>query len=250
MVPLSLFRSRTFAGTNLLTLLLYAGLGGGFFFVPFDLIQVQRYSPTKAGAALLPLILIISAMSRWMGKVAERVGPRRLLLLGPLLAAAGFALLAVPGAGGGYFTTFFPGVAVLGLGMGITVAPLTAAVMGSVEARHAGLASGINNAVSRTAGLLAVAGLGVALVARFDQALDGRLAALHLSREAFELASAQRGKLGAADLSALAPEIARTVRQAFDAAYVAGFRLVMILCAALAAGGGLLAGWLVEPARR
>jgi EmrB/QacA subfamily drug resistance transporter len=249
MVPLSLFRSRTFSGTNLLTLLLYAGLGGGLFFLPFDLIQVQHYSPTEAGASLLPLILIISAMSRWMGGIADRIGPRRLLLIGPLVAAAGFALLALPSTGGTYFTTFFPGVVVLGLGMGITVAPLTAAVMGSVDSRHAGLASGINNAVSRTASLLAVAALGVALVARFNQVLDADLAGRGLPPAALAVAAAERVRLVGADFSSLAPHLRDTLRVAFDGAYVAGFRAVMLICAGLAAAGGLAAGWLVETPR-
>jgi hypothetical protein len=247
MVPLSLFRSRTFAGANLLTLLLYAALGGALFFVPFNLIQVQGYSPAAAGAALLPLILIISALSRWSGGLATRWGPRPLLFAGPLLAAAGFGLLAVPSIGGRYWTTFFPGVAVLGLGMGLTVAPLTTAVMGSVEAHQAGVASGINNAVARTATLLAIAGLGVLLLLRFDAVLDARLPALSLPDAAAAAVAAERHKLGGADLSAFDPELQAALRQALDLAYVAGFRLLMVACALLAALGGLAGLTLVEP---
>src|SRR5206468_1360517 len=136
-----LFRSRTFAGANLLTLLLYGALGGVLFFVPFDLIQVQGYSPTAAGASLLPAVLLISAMSPAAGALHARVGARIPLVVGPLLTAAAFVLLALPSIGGSYWTTFFPGIAVLGLGMGITVAPLTSAVMGSVDDHHAGVAS-------------------------------------------------------------------------------------------------------------
>jgi EmrB/QacA subfamily drug resistance transporter len=142
MVPLSLFRSRTFSGVNLLTLLLYGALGGGLFFLPFDLIQVQGYTPAAAGASLLPLVLLVAGMSRGAGALAGRIGARWPLVLGPLLASLGFAMLAAPAIGGAYWTTFFPGVSVLGVGLGITVAPLTTAVMGSVESRHAGLASG------------------------------------------------------------------------------------------------------------
>ncbi|HEY8075212.1 MAG TPA: MFS transporter, partial [Labilithrix sp.] len=123
MVPLSLFRSRTFAGTNLLTLLLYAGLGGGLFFFPFDLIQVHKYSPAEAGAAWLPFVVLVSAMSRWAGGLVVRVGARRLLVAGPLISAVGFAMLALPGAGGSFVSTFFPAMLVLGFGMGLTVAP-------------------------------------------------------------------------------------------------------------------------------
>jgi EmrB/QacA subfamily drug resistance transporter len=247
MVPLSLFRSRTFAGANLLTLLLYAALGGALFFVPFDLIQVQRYSPAAAGAALLPFVLLISTLSPWAGALAARIGPRPLLFAGPLIASAGFALLAMPSMGGAYWSTFFPGIAVLGLGMGVTVAPLTAAVMGSVDRRHAGVASGINNAVSRTAGLLAVAGLGVLLLARFNHALDAELAALSLPPAVASAVDAERNKLAAADFSAFDPALREALRRAFDLAYVAAFRALMIAGAALAALGALAGLALIEP---
>src|SRR5262249_200255 len=137
MVPLELFRSRTFAGANLLTLLLYAALGGALYFLPFNLIQVQGYPATAAGAALLPMILIMFPLSRWAGGLVDQFGPRRPLIVGPVIAGVGFGLLAVPGVGGSYWTTFFPAVAVLGLGMAVAVAPLTTTVMGAVEERHA-----------------------------------------------------------------------------------------------------------------
>lgn len=250
MVPLSLFRSRTFAGTNLLTLLLYAALGGGLFFVPFNLIQVQRYTPAQAGAALLPFILLISALSPWAGGLAARWGPRPLLAAGPLVAAVGFGLLAVPATGGRYWTTWLPGVVVLGLGMGLTVAPLTTAVMGSVDPRHAGVASGINNAVSRAAGLLAVAALGLLLLTRFDGELDRRLPGLSLPPALAATVEAERGKLGGADLSGLEAPARDALREAFDLAYVAGFRALMVACALLAAGGALAGLLLVEPTAR
>lgn len=241
MVSLALFRSRTFAGTNLLTLLLYGALGGAFFFVPFNLIQVQGYSPTAAGAALLPFVLLLSVMSPAAGALYGRVGARIPLVAGPLLSAAGFLLLGLRGAGGSYWTTFFPGVFVLGLGMGITVAPLTSAVMGSVDARHAGVASGVNNAVSRAAGLLAIAALGVVLRRRFDSVLDAKLGTLHLPASIAAKVAAERSKLGAADLGDVEGPVRDALREAFAEAFVAGFRTTMITCAALAALGSLAA---------
>jgi hypothetical protein len=168
--------------------------------------------------------------------------------LGPLVSAVGFALLSRPSIGGTYWTTFFPGIVVLGIGMGITVAPLTAAVMGSVAVGHAGVASGINNAVARAAGLLAVAALGVVLVARFNRALDDRLASLALPPAIATLVAGQRSKLGAAEFSeAIAPALRGQLRNAFDLAYVAGFRTVMLWSALLAALSSVAALLLVEP---
>ncbi len=247
MVPLALFRSRTFSGTNLLTLLLYAALAGCLFFLPFNLVQVQGYSPAAAGASLLPFVAIIAVLSQWAQGLVLRYGARLPLVVGPLVAGGGFALLAVPAAGGAYWTTFFPGIVVLGFGMGITVAPLTTTVMGSVDAHHAGVASGINNAVSRAAGLLAVAALGAVLVARFDRALDAALDSLDASTAARSVVDAQRSKLAGIDLAAVDPALRAMAHRAIDAAYVSAFRTVMLACTGLALAGALLAACMVNP---
>ena len=198
MMPLSLFKSRNFAGANLLTLLLYMGLGGALYFFPFVLQQVHGYSATAAGSAFLPFIALTFLMSRWAGGLVNRVGPRLPLTIGPVVAAAGFLLFAIPDTGGSYWTTFFPAVVVMGLGMSLVIAPLTTTALNSVSGRHSGLASGVNNAVSRTATLLAVAVMGVFVFASFSSALDSRLANLNLSPSAQQTMEERKVDLGAA----------------------------------------------------
>ena len=240
MVDLALFRRPVFVGTNLLTLLLYGALGGAFFFLPFELIQIRGYSPTQAGATLLPCIVCIAGLSPVAGNLASRHGPRALLIAGPLLAGAGFFLLAVlPAAASAgrasYGTTYLPGVVVLGVGMGLTVAPLTAAVMGSVEGRHAGVASGVNNAVARAGSLLAIAAFGVLLRARFGAAFDAAVAGLGVPAELAARVASERTKLGGADFTGLDSALAGELRSAVARAYLAAVRAVMITSAVLAA---------------
>jgi EmrB/QacA subfamily drug resistance transporter len=166
MLDMNLFRSSAFSGANLYTFLLYAALGGSLYFLPFDLIDVHRYTPLAAGAVFLPFIAIMFLASRWSGGLASRTGPRLPLLVGGLLAAAGFYVFARIGAGGAYWTTFFPGAVLLGMGGACFVAPLTTTVLDAATVSETGTASGVNNAVSRVAGLFAIAGIGLAITAR------------------------------------------------------------------------------------
>jgi EmrB/QacA subfamily drug resistance transporter len=244
MIPLDLFRSAAFSGANAMTFLLYFALGGTLFFLPFNLIRIQGYSATLAGAAFLPFTVIMAALSRWSGGLIDRYGARAPLTIGPVVAAAGFALLAVPGIGGSYWTSFFPGMAVLGLGMAVSVPPLTTTVMGAVEDRHAGAASGINNAVARLAGMLAVALLGAVAVGAFGVALDRRLTGMRLSPGVHRAVLAEAPRLAEARVPARigAAERAELLR-ALHESFVWSFRIIMLVAAGLALLSALCA-WL------
>ena len=244
MMPLTLFRARNFAGANLLTLFLYAALAGTLFFLPLNLIQVQGYSATAAGAASLPFILIIFLLSRWSGGLLKRYGSRLPLVIGPTIAGIGFALFVRPGVGGSYWKTVFPAVVVLGLGMAISVAPLTTTVMNSVKESHAGIASGVNNAVSRTAGLLAIAVLGLIMLQTFNRCLDQRLSQLAVPVEIREAVNSQRIKLAAAEIPSAAEPMRAAIKQAIDECFVCGFRRVMLVGCGLALASSLMA-WLI-----
>jgi len=242
MMPLSLFRSRTFSGANALTLLLYGGLGGALYFLPFNLQQVQGYSAVQAGAALLPFTVVVFALSRWTGGLVARVGARTPLTIGPVLVAAGFALFARTSVGGSYWTTYFPAVLVMSAGMALVIAPLTTTVMGAVEQRHSGLASGVNNAVSRTAGLLAIAVLGIVVATAFNSSLDSHLAALKTSPAVTAALDRQRARLAGAQIPVSVGARERALLQrAIDDSYVSGFRLAMLTASALALVSAVIA---------
>lgn len=234
MVPLALFASRGFSGANLLTLFLYAALGIFFFLFPMDLIQVQGYSTTATGAAALPIILLLFLLSRWSGGLVARYGSKAPLIVGPLIAAIGFVLCAVPAVGAGYWLGFFPAFTVLGLGMAISVAPLTTVVMSSVAQDRAGAASGINNAVARVASVLAVAILGIVMVKVFSSALNRGLADVPLPSDILQYVRSNEIKLAGLDLpSGVNAQTAALLRVAISHAFVFAFRIVMLICASL-----------------
>jgi EmrB/QacA subfamily drug resistance transporter len=250
MVPLALFRERTFSGVNVLTLLLYAGLGGAFFFLPFALIRLHGYAAAAAGAAFLPFPLIMTALSRWSGGLIDRFGARMPLIVGPAIAAAGFALFARAGLDGSYWSDVFPPMVVLGLGMAVSVAPLTTAVINAVPAAHVGVASGINNAVADIATLLAVGLFGAAGVAVFAAALDANLAGISLPAAALAALPAIKQTLaGAGPPASLAPEARSALDAAIAAAFLFSFRVQMLAAAALALLGSLCAALTIGRAR-
>jgi EmrB/QacA subfamily drug resistance transporter len=247
MLPLSLFLSKNFRGANLLTLFLYMALGGVLFFFPMNLIQVQGYTATDAGAAILPFILSMFLLSRWSGGLVKRYGAKLPLMVGPAVAALGFVLFMLPGVGGSYWRTFFPAVLVLGLGMALSVAPLTTTVMNAVGKNRAGIASGINNAVSRTAGLLAVAALGLVMLHTFNSGLDRRVSRLALAPETRRALDQERGKLAGARVpDNLDPGMRATLKRVIDESFVSGFRRVMMVAVVLALLSSVVAWELIQ----
>jgi EmrB/QacA subfamily drug resistance transporter len=249
MVPLALFKSRSFSGANLLTFSLYAALGVFFFLVPMDLIQVQGYSTTATGAAMLPQILLMFFLSRWSGGLVARFGSRTPLIVGPLIAAAGFILFTIPGVGVHYWSGFFPAFVVLGFGLAISVAPLTTVVMDSVDQDRSGAASGINNAVARVAGVLAVALLGIAMVKLFSFSVNRSFASGLFAPDILQYVQSNASKLAGLELpSGMDAATAAAVRSSIAQAFAFGFRTLMLACAVLSVASAGIA-WLMIPGK-
>ena len=240
-LPLRLFARRDFSGINVMTLLLYGALSGVMYFLPFVMIQVDGFSATDAGIAFLPLIVLMVLLSRFAGALAYRIGARTLLVGGPLITACGFGLLGIM-RDLHYWNAIFPSILLVGIGMGFTVAPLTTTMIDSVPQEHVGLASGINNAVSRIAGLLAIAVLGALLSVVFSARLDLRLAPL--SPQQRNAVEAQRSAMAAAHLR----DPAETA--AVNGAYLDGFRAVSLTCAALTVLSAVVSGLTLPKTRR
>ena len=247
MLPLALFQSHTFRGVNLLTLLLYAALGGMFFFLPFTLIQVHGYSATQAGAAFLPMSAIMFTGSRWAGGLVARYGARRPLMVGPCIAAGGYLLFALLAHKGHYWTHILPGIVGVATGMMITVAPLTTTVLGAVAEQYAGLASGLNSAISRTASLLAIAVLGIVAITVFNRQFDQHVEMLQVPLQIQHQLDAERSKLAAAEVPAsISNHLRPALEQAIAASFTMSFRWVMGIAAGLALLGAVSVGWMVE----
>src|SRR5471032_406174 len=248
MMPLSLFSSKLFTASNVYTFFLYAALGGSLYFVPFTLIDVQGYTPTAAGAAFLPFVIIQFVSSRWAGGLVGRIGARIPLTAGAILAGVGFALFARPGIGGSYWVTYFPAAVVLGLVGALFIAPLTTTVLDAVDKSRSGTASGVNNAVSRAAALIAIAVLGIALAAMFTRSFDPVIAQSHVSEKTRTIVQTGRAQLIAGTLPpGIAAADKPVVQRALRESYLGGFRTIMLISAGVCWFSALLA-WVMFPA--
>jgi len=253
LLPLNLFRSRTLRGAIILTLLFYTALNAMLFFFPLNLIQVQGYDAAMAGLAQLPLMVFLIALSPWAGGLVDRYGPRLPLTLGPAISGLGFLYFALPGitAGpGDFWVNYLPPLSLLGVGVGITVTPLSATVIASVSSDHMGLASGINSAVCRLAGVLAIAILGPIALISFSQSVESHVAILDLSTEAKVALAAEAANLGGAKaLPGFTATTTATVKKSIQLAFVDTFRLLSLLAAALTWLCALIAAFMFEDRR-
>jgi EmrB/QacA subfamily drug resistance transporter len=240
MLPLGLFRRRNFSAGNIETFSMYAGLAILFFFLVLFLQQIVGYSPLRSGLATLPVTIVMFVLSRRFGALADRFGPRLFMGAGPLVAAAGLLLFQRVGAHVDYVSDVLPGLLVFSLGLSMTVAPLTAAVLAGAE-HQAGIASGVNNAIARIAGLLGTAAVGAAVAASFGSRLDSALSGTALGSAGHAAVSAaKRLPLGRPDVSSLPPAQGHALARAAEAASLHSFHLGMAIAAALVAGGGLV----------
>lgn len=245
MMPLQLFKNLTFSGTNLLTFFLYAGLGAGMLFLSLNMVQVQGYSQLESGLTFLPFTVMMITIARFAGSIADKHGPRLLLVIGPAVAGTGLLLLSFIKQTNGaseYWTTFFPGVVVLGLGMSFTVAPLTAAVMGSVSDHFSGTASGVNNAVSRIAGVFTNAIFGTLAVLFFSGSLRSEIKSIRLNPQQKQAVLAQAANLGNAHAPALINGDNKVkIENAYRKSFISTYSTIMLIAAGLGFAGALMA---------
>jgi MFS family permease len=224
-----------FSGITLMTFTLYFAMSGVFFFLTLNLQQIQEFSATSAGAAFMPIIILLFLMSRWSGHLADTIGPRKPLIIGPIIIAVGFFMYMIPGEGANYWLTFLPATIIFGFGLGITVAPLTSVALGAVPRQFSGLASGVSNAAARIASMLAVAILGAVMVLQFSASLEAKTQPLPLSTQERLLLEEEKLKLGGAQApSSVAPSLRVQVETAIDEAFIDAFRLMMGVCGVIA----------------
>jgi hypothetical protein len=251
MMPLKLFKSKTFSGVNLLSFLMYAQLGGALFFLPFAEIQVFDYTPTGAGASFLPIIILLFVFSRWSGGLVDKYGAKYPLVIGSLIQAVGYVLFALLSGEGNYFYTFFPGMFVLGLGLALSVAPQTTAVMNAVDTTYSGTASGINSAVARVSGLIAIALLGIVMLYLFSSGMNNGMD-IHDAPE--EIQIALKGEyLNMADAKiplGIAPEIKNKIKELVEISYVSSFNVIMYISSVFCLLRALVAWLFVQDEQR
>ena len=235
MIPFSLFKDQAFSGVTVVTFMLYFAMSGVFFFLTLNLQQIQEFSATRTGLAFMPIIVPLFLMSRWVGNFVDKMGPRWPMIVGPVVIAAGFFLYLIPGAEANYWLTFFPATTIFGVGLGITVAPLTTVALSAAPIHLSGLASGVNNAVARVAMMLAVAMLGFLMVIQFGIALAKQTQHLALAEADQKLLQEEALKLGGAEAPVhLSADIMTGVESAIRNAFVDAFRVMMGLCGLLA----------------
>lgn len=253
MMPLQLFANATFTGANLLTFFLYAGLGAGMLFMSLNMVQVQGYSQLQSGLTFLPFTIMMISLARFAGGLADKFGPRLLLICGPAAAGAGLLMLSFvkqTNGPGDYWTTFFPGVIVFGLGVSFTVAPLTAAVMGSVSDHLSGTASGVNNAVSRIAGVFANAIFGALAVLLFAGALQTQLKGVKLNANYKQLVMVQAANLGNAKVPEGININKKEIEKAYHESFINAYAKIMRTSAALGFLGALMAVVFIKKIRK
>lgn len=247
MMPLSLFKSKTFSGANIISFLFWGAWSGAIFFIPFNLIQLQGYSAAGVGMAFLPLILALFLFSRWAGSMVVRHGARPPIIAGCLIASVGFILFTLPGIGGSYWTTFFPAIVILGIGMAIIISPLTTAVMSAVDIGSSGIASGINNTVGRIAGLLAIAVMGVFALSTFNGILDKELGTLPLDEQTVQAIDDQRIRLAAIEVPFdLDHETKTNIESAIDKSFLESFRFMLKISSVLVLIAAIIALFTIE----
>ena len=250
MMPLVLFANTNFSGANLLTFFLYAGLGAGMLFLSLNLVQVQGYSQLQSGLTFLPFTVLMISIARYAGTLADKYGPRSLLIAGPAAAGTGLLLLSFVKETSGplaYWTTFFPGVLVLGLGMSFTVAPLTSTVMSSVSDQFAGTASGVNNAISRIASVFANAIFGALAVLFFSGALQDKIGTLPLHAKERQAAMAQAKNLGNAKAPANIDAADKVlIEKYYHESFIAAYAKILRIAAALGFLGALMSFFFIR----
>ncbi|MEM9777144.1 MAG: MFS transporter [Chloroflexota bacterium] len=250
MVPLYLFKSRTFSATNFVTFLLYGAMSVFSFFLSLNLVQIQGYEAREAGLAFLPFAFLVVIMSPWAGRMSDRYGPRPMLTVGPILAGLGFLWISFIGLTAGaseMWTTFFPGVLIFGLGISLTVAPLTTAVMTALPSHYAGVASGVNNAVSRTAGVLAIAIMGGIAIIVFEQSLATRILEYSMTADQQKEMLLSASQLAETQVpSSVDDETTAMLSTEIKLAFVDMNRIIMQLCAIFAIASGIIAWVFLE----